>query len=132
MSETRQDFAMHQGESKRLEFLVTDEDGNPLDVSASDEIWWAAYELAGDQTEVIGPKRLTDDDVITVEDGDGTGDKVIVPLEPDDTGQDATPEGPIRPDQYHHELRIQDGSGAEHVLATGTLQLDPSSTINEP
>lgn len=108
----RADVAEHRifvGESKVIEFLLTDDAGAPVNASGW-ALRWALTRHKMDQPLV---EKLGGD--ITVGNGNGTGDLIGVTVEAQDTSG-------LAPGWYVHGLWRVD-AGAEAVLAAGKIYL---------
>ena len=96
------------GEDRTLDFHIT-EAGVPLDCSGFDLLW----ALSRNKNDT--PSILKTTPTITVGDGDGTGDRVSVPLDAADTAN-------LLPGWYSHALWRTD-SGSAIVLSYGRCYL---------
>ena len=94
------------GEEKLLKFLIVDAADAALDVSSYTFKW-----VLGQEGTII----KTIDSGITTEDGNGTNDRVVVPIDRDDTVN--LPEG-----VYRHTLWRTDAD-SEQVLTYGDVYL---------
>ena len=96
------------GEDRDLRILVVDETGAPLDCSSFTLVWNLSRNEDDDPVVVV-------DSGITFENGDGTGDLVVVPVEAADTAD-------LLPGWYKHSL-WRTGTGNTWVITFGKCYL---------
>lgn len=112
-----QDDRWYTGEEKLIKFDIVDADDAPLDVSGFALRWVLERIVPGGlRTDVLSK---TSGDGITVENGSGTNDRVVVAIGAADTES-------IDAEVYHHALWRTD-SGNEALLAEGSAMLSESA-----
>jgi hypothetical protein len=111
MTAFNQDFEMVAGDAKNLTFTLTDDDGDPLDVSSGTLRWGFAKDIRKDEPLVL----KSSGDGIAVS---GAGNNVVsVTLEKDDTrGYKGL---------YGHELEWDEAGSGPTTLAQGQVTFKP-------
>jgi hypothetical protein len=113
MTISGQNFEMYQGETKTIEILVLDENGQAADLTPyvlNDDIQWTAY------------NRTTKATVIHKSLGDGisvpvtTSGIIIVSLLPLDTES-------VNPNIYGHECQIASSASDVAIVTTGIVNI---------
>lgn len=108
-----------KGNSKRVTFVVSDQDGDPVDLSSATEIEFivATGTVVGGQIQsggtVLFGKKLTDGDIII----GGGGDSFTV---------DVTPLDSVLPTNRlnYYEANVTTAAGAVYTISAGTYQAD--------
>ena len=109
MTATRQDVELAAGSDKILEVTITDEAGQPLDLSGLTAATWSV--LDRETAQVILQHTLAGSIVVT----DPVAGKLQVRLVPADTVDLAG--------LFEHQLRTVDAANNSAVVTTGTLNI---------
>jgi hypothetical protein len=116
MTETDQDFTVPQRNARTVAITVTDDAGDPEDVSNFD-IEWRLSDRYGDTALVSKGPNSAD---ITVT---GTDTNVVEVFLSGGEGGDTD----LGPGEYTHELRVTDGNGDPYSVTQGTVTVFESS-----
>lgn len=113
MAKIKQDFDLFAGEDKQINFTITDDAGDPVDLTGTNAVWVLAR-LRSVQENLI--EKTVDGGGITI-----SSNVYQVHLDEGDTDQLSG--------KYRHELRMIDSAGQiETVLAIGQGQVYNSLT----
>lgn len=112
MALTAQNFTMNVGETKQINFYVTDTNGDPVNLTSSTIEW------AMSATSLSTPLIDKSTDTTGVAIISATGGLFRVYLDPTDTTG--------YPGVYYHEARYVDSAGSEAVVALGYVTINGS------
>lgn len=115
MTETDQDFTVPQRNARTVAITVTDDAGDPEDVSAYD-IEWRLTDRYG-ETALVSKGPGSGDIRVT-----GTDNNVVEVALSGGTGGDTD----LGAGEYSHELRVTDGSGDPYSTTQGTVTITES------
>jgi hypothetical protein len=116
-----QDNRWYKGEAKLLEFDIVDKNDAPLDVSGYAMAWTLEdLEPGGAATDIIA--KATGGLGITVENGQGTGDRVVITIDRADTID-------LDPAIYMHSLERTDVA-SEALLLDGSAMLQAAAAAD--
>ena len=109
-----QNIQLAVGEDRVITFTVVDSAGVAVSIAASTQTW----RVSAHEHSAVNVLQLTGALV-----GGGTGGQFSVTIA--DTDTDA-----LNPGVYYHEAKVTAGSGAETVVAWGTVDLRPARVAN--
>lgn len=115
--------AMAKGTSRLIKISVTDEDGNPFDMTGGNAVFWVGKCADSSGADIVIQKE-TGGGGITLNGSVGsvwTVEVVIAPVDTDDLPPRAS---------YYCECRVWDQFDQEYVIAAGAFELDPSLTVS--
>lgn len=115
MTATAQDFALTAGDSKLLQFTVTDSDGTAIDLTGARVDWWMSRGTPDrfGKTPVL-QKSTSNNSIDVVSPMDGRFD---IALAPADTHTFAA-------GSYYHEAQVRDVLGNVATVTTGTITIN--------
>lgn len=116
--------AMAKGTSRLIRISVTDEDGNPFNMTNGKAVFWVGKSACSTGSDIVLQKSSADGILIT-EGTDGVW-VVEITIEPGDT--DALPSRA----SYFCECRVWDQFTQEYVIAAGGFEIDKSLTVSAP
>jgi hypothetical protein len=119
MTAELQNFAIYEGESKTINFDVTDsEGGSPVNLTGPTSIDWVVKTSATVSTAAIS-KSLSGGEIALANNA-GTNDQIQVTL---DTGDSQGMEG----SQYYHECKVVDANSKNIIVASGYMSVKHSA-----
>lgn len=118
---TNQIVSMARGTSRQIVIPVTDDAGNPFDLTGGTAEWWVGQSISSTGDGVVIKKSTDPGGGITISQS-GSLFSLNIVLDPPDTEQ-------LPPRMsYYHEAKVVDAQGGVYVVASGTFELDPALT----
>lgn len=115
MTATHQDCALVSGDSRTLQFIVTDADGAPADLGDVTAARWGCARKRADGAFILPASLIkTLDGGVAI--ASAAAGVIEVTLAPADTAG-------LAGGRYHHELEVTGAGGAVSTLAMGTLTI---------